>query len=36
MEDLQFRPDERLLIEMERLKGLERETIAAWNKTMIT
>ncbi|KAH7378893.1 hypothetical protein BKA64DRAFT_533489, partial [Cadophora sp. MPI-SDFR-AT-0126] len=27
MEDLQFRPDERLRLEMERLKGLERETI---------
>ena len=36
MEDLHFRPDERLIVEMERLKGLERETIAAWNKTMIT
>jgi hypothetical protein len=32
MEDLQFRPDERLLVEMERLKGLERETIAAWRE----
>ena len=32
MEDLQFRPDERLLVEMERLKGLERETIAAWSR----
>jgi hypothetical protein len=30
MEDLQFRPDERLLIEMERLQGLEQETITAW------
>jgi hypothetical protein len=36
MEDLQFRSDERLLIEMERLKGLERETIAAWSRAMIT
>lgn len=36
MEDLQFRPDERLLVEMERLKGLERETMAAWNRAMIT
>ena len=36
MEDLQFRPDERLLVEMERLKGLERETIAAWGRAMIT
>ena len=35
MEDLQFRPDERLLIEIERLRGLERETIASWNKAMI-
>jgi hypothetical protein len=35
MEDLQFRPDERLLIEIERLRGLERETIASWNKVMI-
>ena len=36
MEDLQFRPDERLLVEMERLEGLERETIAAWSRAMIT
>jgi hypothetical protein len=35
IEDLQFRPDERLLIEIERLRGLERETIASWNKAMI-
>lgn len=35
MEDLQFRPDERLLIEIERLRGLERETIASWNQAMI-
>jgi hypothetical protein len=35
MEDLQFRLDERLLIEIERLRGLERETIASWNKAMI-
>jgi hypothetical protein len=35
MEDLQFRPDERLLIEIQRLRGLERETIASWNKAMI-
>jgi hypothetical protein len=35
MEDLQFRPDERLIVEMERLKGLERETIAAWNRPTI-
>jgi hypothetical protein len=35
MEDLQFRPDERLLIEIERLRELERETIASWNKAMI-
>lgn len=27
MEDLRFRPDDRLLIEMQRLKALERETI---------
>jgi hypothetical protein len=32
MEDLQFHPDERLLVEMERLQGLERETIAAWSR----
>ena len=36
MEDLQFRPDERLIVEMERLKGLERETLAAWNRPTIT
>jgi hypothetical protein len=30
MEDLQFRPDDRLLLEMDRLKELERETMAAW------
>jgi hypothetical protein len=30
MEDLQFRPDERPLVEMDRRKELERETIAAW------
>jgi hypothetical protein len=30
MKDLQFRPDPQLLTEMERLKQLERETIAAW------
>ena len=30
MEDLRFRPDKRLLLEMARLKALERETIAAW------
>jgi hypothetical protein len=35
MEDLQFRPDERLLIEIERLRGLERETIASWNNEMM-
>jgi hypothetical protein len=30
MEDLQFRPDPRLLSEMERLQKLEQKTIAAW------
>jgi hypothetical protein len=30
MRDLQFSLNYRLLVEMERLKGLERETIAAW------
>lgn len=36
MEDLQFRPDERLLVEIERLRGLEQETIASWKKEMLT
>lgn len=31
MRDLQFSPDRRLLAEMERLKGLQRETVAAWD-----
>ncbi|KAH6699886.1 hypothetical protein BKA61DRAFT_621230 [Leptodontidium sp. MPI-SDFR-AT-0119] len=31
MRDLQFSPDHRLLAEMERLQGLQRETIAAWD-----
>jgi hypothetical protein len=31
MEDLRFRPDDRLLVEMQRLKVLERETITAWD-----
>ncbi|KAH8586722.1 hypothetical protein B0O99DRAFT_643776 [Bisporella sp. PMI_857] len=35
MEDLRFRPDDRLLIEMQRLKALERETIAAWGVSAI-
>ena len=30
MSDLQFAPDNRLLAEMERLKGLQQETVAAW------
>ena len=30
MEDLRFRPDDRLLAEMERLGKLEQETMAAW------
>jgi hypothetical protein len=30
MKDLQFRPDDRLLAEMERLKKLELSTLAAW------
>ncbi|KIM92649.1 hypothetical protein OIDMADRAFT_36427 [Oidiodendron maius Zn] len=30
MEDLRFSPDDQLLIEMQRLKAVERETIAAW------
>ena len=32
IEDLQFRPDDRLLAEMERLQNLERSTIAAWTR----
>lgn len=35
MEDLRFRPDDRLLIEMQRLKALERATIAAWGVSAI-
>ena len=35
IEDLQFRLDERLFIGIEKLRGLERETIASWNKAMI-
>lgn len=31
MRDLQFFPNHRLLAEMERLKGLQQETIAAWD-----
>ena len=30
MEDLRFRPDDRLLAEMERLSKLEQQTMAAW------
>src|SRR6266496_5058746 len=30
MDDLRFCPDSRLLSEMERLRALEQETIAAW------
>jgi hypothetical protein len=30
LNDLRFRPDDRLLAEMERLTTLERDTIAAW------
>ena len=36
MEDLQFRPDERLIVEMERPKELQRETLAVWNRPTIT
>ena len=32
MKDLQFRPDDALLAEMERLHILEQETIVAWEK----
>ena len=32
MKDLQFRPDDALLTEMERLSKLEEETIAAWER----
>jgi len=32
MKDLQFCPDDALLAEMERLRTLEQETIAAWEK----
>ncbi len=35
MEDLRFRPDDRLLIEIERHKANERKTIAAWVDQMI-
>lgn len=31
MRDLQSSPDHRLLAEIQRLKGLQQETIAAWN-----
>jgi hypothetical protein len=30
LNDLRFRPDERLLAEMERLSTLEQDTMAAW------
>jgi hypothetical protein len=30
MEDLQFRPEDRLLVEMQRLKVLEREMVTVW------
>ena len=30
IEDLQFRPDNRLLAEMERLRNLEQSTLVAW------
>jgi hypothetical protein len=30
MTDMHFRPNHRLLTDMERLKGLEREAVAAW------
>jgi hypothetical protein len=30
MKDLQFGPDPRLLIEMQRLQELEKQTMAAW------
>jgi hypothetical protein len=30
MKDLKFRPHEKLLAEMERLKKLEEETLRAW------
>jgi len=30
MKDLQFRPHDGLLVEMERLRKLEKETLAAW------
>lgn len=33
MHDLQFGPDPRLLIEMERLQEREKETITAWRET---
>lgn len=32
MQDLQFRPDPRLLTEMQRLQDLEKETVAAWRE----
>jgi hypothetical protein len=32
MEDVQFGPDPELLLEMKRLRGLEKETLAAWQK----
>src|SRR5271155_5348460 len=34
MKDLRFRPANGLLAEMERLQKLERETMAAWTKSM--
>lgn len=30
IDDLRFRPDDRLLVEMERLEKLEHDTLAAW------
>jgi len=32
MKDLQFRPDDRLLAEMDRLQKLELSTLAAWTR----
>jgi hypothetical protein len=33
IEDLRLCPDDELLVEMERLKALERQTISAWVET---
>ena len=33
MEDIEFKPDARLLSEIKRLQSLQEETVASWNQT---